>query len=157
MLVPLTRGKFTEIDDSDSALVLQYKWYASPTRHSERWYVATRIDGHTTYMHRLIMNAPARDSVDHIDGDGLNNRRSNLRLANCSQQAHNSRPKGKHAAKHSKYKGVSFHSSGLWRAEIELPGRKRIIRYAKTEEEAAKLYDSLALEYFGRFARTNKR
>jgi hypothetical protein len=166
MNITLTRGKLVVIDEADAVLVMQHNWYAMPTRRKNVWYATTRVNGSTAYMHRLIMGEPRGVQIDHVDGDGLNNRRSNLRLANCSEQGRNSRAKRKRAAKSSKYKGVSWHTikkqtkkgikvSGCWRAEIELPGRKRLIRYAKTEEQAAELYNALARDHFGEFARPN--
>lgn len=93
--VPLTRGKVAIVDAEDVALVAAYQWQAKPNRGN--WYARTTInvDGRrvSVGMHRLLIQ-PRRGYVpDHIDGDGLNNRRSNLREATYSQNRKNRRPK----------------------------------------------------------------
>lgn len=163
--IKLSQDKVAIIDEEDLFLVHRYKWSALSIKTAlyEKWYATTSIDGKTTYMHRLIMGEPEGKQIDHIDQDGLNNRRDNLRIVNNSENARNTRAKRKRATKHSKYKGVSWHAlkkpsgwiGGRWRAEIELPGRKRKIRYANSEIEAAKAYNELALQYFGDHARLN--
>ncbi len=168
MEIQLSQGKVAIIDDADVALVIPYRWYAIKNRKSQYdlWYAMAKINGHTAYMHRLIMGAPAGKQVDHKDQDGLNNRRSNLRLATPTEQARNSRARRKRAVKHSRFKGIHWHTTkkhtrngvktyGRWRAVIQLPGAKLIIRYAKTEEEAVRIYNSLVKEHFGEFAKPN--
>ncbi len=104
-------------------------------------------------MHRLIANAPAHLLVDHIDHDGLNNRKANLRLCSIAQNNQNSRP-NRNAA--SKYKGVSWaQSCRKWFARIR-PNRKTIYLGLFTDEiEAALAYDRKAKELFGEFAYLN--
>ena len=100
-------------------------------------------------MHRLIMGGAF---VDHIDGNGLNNRRSNLRPVTVQQNAWNQRGHGGSSA----YKGVSFdRETGLWRAYYT-KDRKRIFlgRYP-TEEEAALSYNAAAKSAFGEYAKLN--
>lgn len=74
--IPLTRGKFTIIDADDLPIVEGRSWQAHERRDGKGWYAVS--DG--TRMHRLLMNAPSNQIVDHRDGDGLNNRRGNLRI-----------------------------------------------------------------------------
>jgi hypothetical protein len=167
MEIGLTHGKIAIIDDSDYQLIRGFRWYAiSPgdkKRQNETWYAAAMIEKKTTYMHRLIMGSPEGKQIDHIDLDGLNNKRENLRIVTSSENARNTRSKKKRAETSSQYKGVSWHRltkpngwvGGRWRAEIELPDRKRKIKYADSEIEAAKEYNKLALEYFGEHARLN--
>lgn len=162
MEIGLSQGKVAIIDPEDVHLVAGHTWHALKPRHT--WY-ARNVDG--VYMHRLLMNAKEGETVDHEDGDGLNNRRStNLRIANHSEQQRNTPAKRKRAARSSQYKGVSWHVTrkttkkgpqeyGRWRTEIELSGRKRIIRYAATEDDAARLYNELATAHFGAFAKLN--
>lgn len=148
--IPLSRGMFATVDDADVPLVSALRWCALPSKRT--WYAQSSIKRKTVYMHRLLLGNP-RLSVDHINGDGLDNRRCNLREATASQQARNSRPKGGR----SRFKGVSIHNpSGLWMATIELPQRKRKVRYAHSELEAAMAYNELASTYFGEFARLNE-
>jgi hypothetical protein len=163
MEIPLSQGKVTVIDDVDAPIICPHTWHAVCHKSMlyEVWYAIARIDGHNVYMHRLIMGASTDLTVDHKDLDGLNNRRSNLRFATRSEQIGNTRPRVKRSSNASKYKGVFWHTgkgrngkiTGRWRAELELPGRKRIIRYAKTEEEALQLRVEMEKLYYGEFAR----
>lgn len=147
--VAVGHGLVATIDEADAALVGRYRWHVIPGKKTA--YAATCINGKTVYMHRLLLGFP-RLSVDHVNGDGLDNRRGNLREATVSQQGQNSRPKGGR----SRFKGIYFHkASGLWAAMIELPGRKRLARYAKEEVAAARLYNELAREHFGEYAKLN--
>ena len=95
--IPLTKNKFTLVDDEDYELVNKYNWYfgAGYARSMEK-----------ILMHRLIMKAKKGQMIDHIDGNGLNNQRSNLRFCTHSQNMANK--KGfKNTS--SKYKGVYTH------------------------------------------------
>lgn len=162
-LVPLSKGKFAVVDAADFEWLSRFKWSAQRSRRTfgDVWYARRRArGGRKMYMHRLIMDAPDGVHVDHKDGDGLNNTRSNLRFATRTQQCYNTRPRPKRAAKHSRFKGISWHTSnkngrtsGRWRAEIILPGGRRIIRYARTEDAAKELYDAMIREHHGEFAR----
>lgn len=153
--IKLTRGLVAVIDDEDYPTVSQYVWQADihdnivyASRWSQTNNVRTKI-----YMHRYIMQC--KEYVDHKDGNGLNNRRYNLRKANCEQ---NLRNVPSHKDSTSKFKGVSFDKSrNKWMCQILAPGRKHLHlgRYIN-ELDAAKVYDDAALKYFGEFARTNK-
>ena len=155
--VPLTRGLFAVVEDRDAALVIPYKWYACPAPRRVTWYAARKSGNRRVYMHHIICPPPAGYTVDHIDGDGLDNRRENLRVATQQQQTRNRRPI---AGKKSPYKGVSWKRSplyrggGYWYACITVNGRK-IYRSAKSEEAAARIYNDLASEHFGEFAWLN--
>ena len=86
--IKLTKGKFAKVDDEDYEYLNQWKWYASHSPSGNIWYAQRSAynDGkrRTIKMHRLIMDANNKNVVDHIDGDGLNNCKSNLR--ECSQR-----------------------------------------------------------------------
>ena len=100
-------------------------------------------------MHRVILNAPPGREVDHINRNGLDNRRSNLRLATHAQNEANKPPRGE-------YKGAYWcKKSGRWRASIRVDGRLRHMGRFATREEAARVYDDAALEAFGEFAYLN--
>ncbi len=99
------------------------------------------------------MGAPAHLVVDHIDRDGLNNARSNLRL--CSQ-AQNSRNAVSNNGASSKYKGVCrYRKIKRWRATIKFNKRSYNLGYFTDEIAAAKAYDKKAVEFFGQFAYLN--
>jgi hypothetical protein len=89
----LSGGQVTTVDESDYEWLSSYRWSIAGTPKQGKSYAATSIirDGRrqTTYMHRLILNAPHGVEVDHIDGDSLNNIRANLRLVTTAQQRQN--------------------------------------------------------------------
>jgi len=104
-------------------------------------------------LHRAIMNPPKRRVVDHRNGNGLDNRRENLRIATKSQNACNNR---KRRNSTSRFIGVYFHKwHGLWVASIWYRGKKIWLGQFESEIEAAKAYDRSALKYRKEFARLN--
>lgn len=139
-------------DSSDGELVGSHVWYVG-TMGGKKRYAFTRIDGKTTYMHRLLMNAPDGVEVDHINGNGLDNRRSNLRLATRQQNCVNRPPVPN---KTSRFKGVSWcRSSKKWVAVIHTNRKKTTLGYFVDEKEAARAYDKEASIRFGEFAFLN--
>jgi hypothetical protein len=103
-------------------------------------------------MHRAILRAGDGHNVDHIDGDGLNNRRSNLRFATTAQ---NSANRGKQKNNTSGFKGVRWHKRDKrWRAVIGINGKTKQIGSFKTPEAAYDAYCAAARELHGVFART---
>jgi len=107
-------------------------------------------------MHREIMNPEDNFVIDHIDKDGLNNQKSNLRKATVSQNNSNRRSQ---VGSKSKYLGVSFYKkTSKWVAFISYGGRNKNkhLGYHKTEKEAALAYNNAALKYHGEFANINK-
>jgi len=151
--IPLTRGYVAVVDDEDVAIIGRYAWsvaIASPTLCYAASAVGTRKTIRRLSMHRLIMGAGVGDLVDHVDGDGLNNRRSNLRLVTRRQHASNSR---KCEGTTSKYKGVSWNIN-KWRARVSGRVPPCVGRY-KTEIAAAYAYDQAAREIHGEFGTYN--
>lgn len=154
-LIPLTKGKFAKVDPADYPMLVKYKWFA---RYTPQTYYASfcrKINGRqkTFHMHRIIMNPPDGFVVDHINGDGLDNRRANLRLATAAQNSRNCRAKINGI---SKYKGVSPEKRrNCWRAALTIDGKQIHIGQFKSEIEAAKAYDKAAKKYHGQFARLN--
>jgi hypothetical protein len=132
--------------------VQPYDWYAhkkGKTFYAER---SEQIAGgqRTVSMHSLLTGYPR---TDHIDGDGLNNHRANLRAASNAQNLHN---QGVNTKNTSGFKGVSYYSrNGKWQAKIRVNGIKRHLGHFLTPEDAARAYDKAALELFGEFARSN--
>ena len=106
-------------------------------------------------MHRLITNAPKGLMVDHINHNGLDNRRKNLRLCTVSQNNRNRRPITR-PNKGSKYKGVTFDKKrNLFKAEIQHNKKKYFLGRFKSQIKAAQAYDKKARELFGEFAYLN--
>ncbi|HUR07040.1 MAG TPA: HNH endonuclease, partial [Nonomuraea sp.] len=105
-------------------------------------------------LHRLLCNAQPGQQVDHRNGDGLDNRRSNLRLCTRSQNIGNARTPRTNT---SGYKGVYFERArGLWCAEIWFNMRKRRLGRFADPKDAARAYNAAALEQWGEFARINE-
>jgi hypothetical protein len=154
VLVPLSQGKFAIIDAGDANRVLGFNW--SYRQHRGREYAIRALPGgrRNVFMHVELMGPlPDGFEVDHIDGNGLNNRRNNMREATRHQNMHNAR--GRRVSR-SGYKGVSLNAcSGRWIARIFLEGRQRSLGCYDTAEEAARAYDAAAREAWGEFAFAN--
>jgi len=145
------------IDDEDFELVSPYRWYLMGTSPNSDYVIGRRRKHQEQIlMHRLIMNAPDHLEVDHIDHNGLNNRRSNLRLVTRRQNRIHSR---KPAGCTSQYKGVVklIRRSGLIRWQVQgRIGRKNMhLGLFESEIEAAHAYDAWASERFGDLAVLN--
>jgi len=150
MEIKLTQGKVAIVDDEDYEWLMGYKWRVKE-RHNN-WYAYGIVDGRDTMMHRYIMSAEKGVFVDHKSGDGLDNRRSNLRLCtNTQNQQNQHRVRGV-----SKYKGVSWNVKiGKWQVRIRINGKQLYVGYYDSEVEGAMAYDAMAIKLFGPFACTN--
>lgn len=154
--ISLTQGRFAFVDDQDFSRVVRFSWHAVKPRGKRKdvWYAKARVaPGKRSFLHRFLLDAPARILVDHEDGDGLNCQRYNLRLVTHAQNKANSRPK---LGSTSRFKGVYRPSNRPgWAARIEVDGNKRWLGYFKSEIEAARAYDLAAKDLHGEFARLN--
>lgn len=149
--IPLTQGKFALVDDKDYDWLMQWKWTYANAGYAKRKY---REGGkqHTVLMHRVITGAKRGQTVDHRDGDGLNNTRGNLRVCTVSQNNSNQRPK------QHRFKGVlkSPNQPSKWMARLVY--EKQVYHNGTvhdTPEQAARAYDELAVRYHGEFANLN--
>ncbi|SRR5258708_3484857 len=152
--IPLTQGKFVVIDDEDVLKVIVHRWYAS--KEGDVWYAkanAVSPDGSKTCirMHRLITGvSEPLVLVDHFNGDGLNNRRNNLRICDHAQNLWN---RGRQANNTSGYKGVSFCKiTGRWVARIRVRGKYFNVGRYDTPELASEAYQEASLRFHGQFA-----
>lgn len=154
--VTLTRGNVAIVDDDDYVRIMRYNWCTRRNSGGRLYaYRNTVVNG----VHRqqplasFILGTPHGVIADHIDGDSLNNRRSNLRAATVSQNAQNKRPARTGT---SIYKGVAWsRDARKWRASIHANNKYVHLGYHTNEIDAAKAYDTKARELFGEFARCN--
>jgi hypothetical protein len=152
-------GEFTILDPKDYYLYNCFKWSACG-RDDDSLYAA-RILRKTEfgrikymYLHREIMNPPKGLLVDHRNGNSLDNRKANLRIATRSQNCMNSRRNKSKTS--SQYVGVSFDKEyELWRAYIRYQEKRIHLGRFGSEIEAARAYDAAAKKYFGEFAHLN--
>lgn len=132
------------VDDADFAEVRRYRWRLIKQQHTS--YARATIDGRHVYLHRFLL--PAADEVDHVNHDGLDNRRANLRAATHQQNALNRSARGA-------WKGVSRRSPECWSATIELDRLQFHLRNFSTPEQAARAYDEIAWVAWGTWAKLN--
>lgn len=152
-LIPLTQDKFAIVDAEDYELLSRYNWYAAKDKRS--YYAVRNVKRSRIQirMHRIILNAPPGLLVDHINHNGLDNRKANLRLCTPFQNSFNQRPR---RGTSSEYKGVHFYKRlKKFMASITLNQKRYHLGYFKSEIDAAKAYDRKAMELFGRFAYLN--
>lgn len=152
--IKLTKGEVALIDDCDYDLISRYKWQL--LNHGKRKYAYTTysVKNRTQhiYMHRLIMDTPKGMEVDHINFNGLDNRRANLRNCSKSQNHFNFRK----AKSTSIYKGVTLvPSTGKWHARIKINQKTIHLGTYVEEVDAAKVYDKAAIELAGEYAILN--
>lgn len=148
--IKLTQCKYALVDDEDFEWLNKFNWYATKGRNEDIWYAGRGRP--ISRMHREIMNAPADKQVDHKDGNGLNNQKSNLRLATNQQNQRNQKPRNSS----SKFKGVHWYKRDqVWIAYIQINGELKRLGYFNSEILAAQTYNLAAKMYFGEFARLN--
>lgn len=153
--IPLTQNKVALVDDEDFESLSAYIWHAHKAPKSPTYYAARNDGSGFFYMHREIMNAAPGVKVDHKNGNGLDNQKSNLRFCTHHQNMMN-RAAHSTANKTSRFKGVyRIKSRPGWFAAIKFNRKTVNLGYFKTEEDAARSYDAKARELFGEFARPN--
>ena len=152
--IPLTRGKYTLVDEEDYEWLMQLRWFAycgKYTFYAVRSSLERSDKRQNIKMHRLIMNCPKGMVVDHINHDGLDNRKKNLRI--CSHSENNRYCRKSYVG--NLYKGVSL-LRGRWQVNIRANNRSIYLGIYDSQEDAARVYDEAALKYHGEFAMTNK-
>lgn len=157
--IPISRGLVSMVDDCDYPALSRHAWYAQTKsilpNGEKRFCVARRrstADGRALiYMHREIMMPMPGMAVDHIDGDGLNNRRDNLRIVTNQENSWNRLP-----VYGQKFKGPAFHKkTGTWLSYIRVNRASILLGRFNSEIDAALAYDAAAIKFFGEFARLN--
>lgn len=143
--IPLTRGYIATVDVEDLDLVKNYSWSAIPHRNTV--YARALINGRMMTLHQYLMGSGNGVMADHVDRDGLNNRRSNLRLCNDTENKMN---RGPDRDNQLGLKGVR-QAGSRFLARIQ----SSQIGYFDSAEDAARAYDDEAVRRFGEFAYTN--
>jgi hypothetical protein len=150
--IPLSKGMFVLIDESDFEDISKHKWTVmTPGRCA---YAYRRPLGKVILLHRYLMDAPAGMEVDHINGNGLDCRRSNMRVCTRSQNFANRNKCS--VKKTSIFKGVWWDSTrAKWASAVKKNGKKICLGRFDTPEQAAHVYDKAAIRYFGKYAKLN--
>lgn len=155
--IELTQGKVALVDDEDYDFLSKYKWKAHKSRgsrtcfYADRDFGSTRSDRKTVSMHSLILGVVDGKEIDHIDGDGLNNRKSNLRHCSRAENCRNVR--------RGSIKGVHIDKRKLLRkymAKITSNGKTTFLGMFSTAAEAGMAYNEAAKKLHGEFASINR-
>lgn len=146
-------GNYAIVDDEDYDRISKYKWNARKDKNT--YYAYSRPDGKGGKhwgLHRYILRLESKLQVDHINGNGLDNQKHNLRICTLGENTRNRR-----SCKNttSKFKGVSRTKYGLYLAEIGHNGKRYSLGSYITEEQAAEAYDRKHIELCGEFAKPN--
>jgi hypothetical protein len=161
--IPLITGGFAIVDDEDFEELIKYKWSRVKGPNTD---YARQSGGQKMMMHRYLLKPETNMQVDHINHNGLDNRRDNIRVCTRSENMKNVRPYGT-----SKYLGVNLHKakrlyikkdgtektyvSKRWRASITVDGKTKHLGLFEKEIDAAKRYDEEAAKTHGEFANLN--
>lgn len=154
--IPLTQGKYALVDDADYECLKQFNWRIRIT--GRQVYAIRDLPKHkgkrrTMPIQRFLLNAHPPLYIDHINSDGLDNRRSNLRICTKQQNNMNQRPQ---VGKSSVYKGVTWRTRDkIWAAQIHINKKTIHLGHFKLETDAARAYNEAAKIYFGEFAKLN--
>lgn len=153
---PKFPNTFTMVDDADFEIFSKWRWAAEMGRYTFYVFRHTYPDGnHIRFaLHREIMDCPLSSLVDHIDGNGLNNQRSNLRLATHSQNQINRRVQKNNK---SGFTGVSWNRARKkWTAHIFGGPRKKGLGSFSLLEDALKARRNAEAAFYGEFSRANR-
>lgn len=151
--IPLTQGKFAIVDDADYEELSKYYWCACKHKRAHVWYAVR--SGHVKMHHQVLgRKIESNDEVDHLNGNGLDNRKVNLRICSHSVNMQNRHVLKKN--KSCKYQGVCWDKNRKsWVASICKDQKQMTIGRYKSQDVAAKAYDVKALELYGVHAKVN--
>lgn len=158
--IPLTQNQFALVDNEDYLLLMKHKWHTNKNKNTyyakhDYWDKKTKKIK-SIKMHRLVMGITnPKIQIDHINGNGLDNRKNNLRICTYSQQKMNQKKLQTRKCS-SEYKGVNWHKkSKKWQSRISINNKRKHLGLFNNEIKAAEAYDAAAKKYFGEFARLN--
>ena len=141
------------VDEQDFDRINQYKWRSSFVGKAKTPYATSSHFGRTVYMHRLVMNAPKETVIDHIDGNGLNNSRDNLRFVTYSQNNMNQPIRCDNTSGH---KGINWcKDREKYQVYINIDRKRKSLGRYKTLEEAIYVRDQAVKSHYGEYARDN--
>lgn len=150
--ISLTQNRTSIINTSDINLIVIYKWCAWFNKSSKSYYAKSNIGNHKVVsLHRFLLGVTdPKLHVDHINGNTLDNRRSNLRICTAAENTKNhTKP---HPRNKSGFRGVCWSKDKLkWKAYITLSGKHKHLLYSHNLIEAAKAFDDAAIEYYQDF------
>ncbi len=153
--IKLTRDKYALVDDENFKYLNQFKWHCVPGRYT--WYAARGVGPFKKqkkiYMQYAVINIPIGMIVDHVNKNGLDNQKENLRICTRSQNSHNYKiPRNNTSG----FKGVFFDKQwNKWRAAIRINYKRFYLGSFENKIEAARSYDMAAKQYHGEFANLN--
>ena len=149
--IKLPGGRLALVDLADKFLVDGFNW-----KLLGNGYVMAQRGNLHLYLHRLIAGAGPGEEVDHINGDPMDNRSCNLRVASRSQNGANRGADRRRLGTSSRHKGVSWRKHrNCWGAYIHVDGKTKYLGSFQDEDDAACAYNKAALEVWGKFARLN--
>tara|TARA_R110000868_G_scaffold146432_1_gene367237 strand:- start:666 stop:1151 length:486 start_codon:yes stop_codon:yes gene_type:complete len=155
--IQLTQGKVALVDDEDYDYLMQWKWFAN--KKGSTFYAVRSLHSNnvrkTIFMHRLITNnINTKMQTDHLNGNGLDNRKINLRICTTSQ---NSMNRGLQINNTTGFKGVNYDKfSNKFRAQIRVNNIYKNLGYYIDPKDAARAYNEAAIKLHGEFANLNK-
>jgi len=143
--IPLTQGKYAIVDDEDFVILNQHKWNAVQYKGNKTWYAKRnqRVNGRqrTVLMHRQVMSAPPGLSVDHINHNGLDNRKSNLRICSHKENMFNRTPDNNTS---SRFKGVYWcRNINKWRAYVSEDKKQRNAGNSKPHKTGGQIQSAI--------------
>jgi len=148
--IQLTQQKIATISRKDFDKIAKYKW-----QFNGRYAVRKNNSGKTIYMHREIMQTPENLVTDHIDGDGLNNKRSNLRICTYRQNFRNQKISKNNTTG---IKGVVWNKQNKnWLARLTIDNKRIHLGSFKTKELAMQIRNKYAKKYYGKYAKEIKK
>ena len=152
--ISLSKGQVTIVSEDDYKYLSQYSWYFKPKKGNVGGYAKCDcFNEKRVYMHRVINKTPDGLFTDHINGNGLDNRRCNLRSCTNRQNLWGT---GKSADNTSGYKGVTWDKEKRkWLAQIRTNYKYKFLGYFDDKKDAAKAYDLAAKEQRGEYAYQN--